>query len=39
MQFIPASFEAVSAACERYQAVDGRFCYTTPKSFLELLKL
>jgi dynein heavy chain len=38
-KFMPYSFETVNKAAIKYLAVDRRFVYTTPKSYLELLKL
>ena len=38
-QFMPFSFQAVNAAAKKYLAIDRRYCYTTPKSYLEPLKL
>jgi dynein heavy chain len=37
--FMPYSFECVSRLSEKFMAQEKRFAYTTPKSFLELLKL
>ena len=37
--FLPFSFKEVNAAAEKFLAVERRYVYTTPKSFLELLKL
>jgi dynein heavy chain len=38
-EFMPFSFECVSKLSEKFMAQERRFAYTTPKSFLELLKL
>ena len=38
-KFMPYSFESVNKCAVRYQASDRRYVYTTPKSYLELLKL
>lgn len=38
-KFMPYSFETVNKAAQRYKETDRRFVYTTPKSYLELLKL
>ncbi|CAM9266952.1 unnamed protein product [Chrysoparadoxa australica] len=38
-KFLPFSFEAVNKAVEKFKQTERRFVYTTPKSFLELLKL
>ena len=37
--FMPFSFESVNDAADVFLRVDRRYCYTTPKSYLELLKL
>ena len=37
--FMPFSFESVNKMAVRYKDTDRRFVYTTPKSYLELLKL
>jgi dynein heavy chain len=39
VKFMPFSFGVVNDASERFKEVERRFCYTTPKSFLELIKL
>lgn len=39
VEYMPFSFYTVNVASERYKLVEKRYCYTTPKSFLELLKL
>lgn len=39
IEFMPFSFEAVNQASIKYKEIEKRFCYTTPKSFLELIKL
>ena len=38
-KFLPYSFEAVNDMTHEFKRVERRFVYTTPKSFLELLKL
>ena len=38
-RFMPYSFESVNKAAVKYMASDRRYVYTTPKSYLELLKL
>ncbi|CAM9224257.1 unnamed protein product, partial [Choristocarpus tenellus] len=38
-KFLPLSFEVVNKAAQKFLTVERRFVYTTPKSFLELLKL
>jgi dynein heavy chain, axonemal len=38
-KFLPYSFEVVNKAAAKFKRVERRFVYTTPKSFLELLKL
>ena len=38
-RFLPESFTNMNNAALRYKATNGRFVYTTPKSYLELLKL
>lgn len=38
-RFMPFSFEAVNKASAKYLQTDRRYVYTTPKSYLELLKL
>jgi len=38
-KFMPYSFESVNKMAVKYLSVDRRYVYTTPKSFLELLKL
>jgi dynein heavy chain len=38
-KFMPYSFQTVNNAAVKYLSTDRRFVYTTPKSFLELLKL
>lgn len=37
--FMPFSFESVNKMAVRYKDTDRRYVYTTPKSYLELLKL
>jgi dynein heavy chain len=37
--FMPYSFETVNDACKQLKAEEGRCVYTTPKTYLELLKL
>ena len=37
--FMPFSFESVNKMAVRYKETDRRFVYTTPKSYLDLLKL
>eukprot|EP00928_Gymnodinium_smaydae_P090374 TRINITY_DN7418_c1_g1_i1.p1 TRINITY_DN7418_c1_g1~~TRINITY_DN7418_c1_g1_i1.p1 ORF type:complete len:1913 (-),score=434.08 TRINITY_DN7418_c1_g1_i1:413-5788(-) len=37
--FFPFSFEAVNTICQDFIQKERRFAYTTPKSFLELIKL
>lgn len=39
IEFMPYSFRAVNEASVKYKEVEKRYCYTTPKSFLELIKL
>lgn len=39
VDFMPASFAAVDALCGAYQRAERRRVFTTPKSFLELIKL
>ena len=39
IKFLPQSFEDVQKQCEDVLKFDRRFIYTTPKSFLELIKL
>ncbi|KAF4753676.1 hypothetical protein FOZ63_015508, partial [Perkinsus olseni] len=39
VDFLPFSFEAVGHQSEKFIEVERRFAYTTPKSFLELIKL
>mmetsp|Transcript_26739 Transcript_26739/g.4777 ORF Transcript_26739/g.4777 Transcript_26739/m.4777 type:complete len:111 (+) Transcript_26739:3388-3720(+) len=39
IEFMPFSFYIVNKVSVRYKEVEKRFCYTTPKSFLELIKL
>jgi dynein heavy chain len=38
-RFLPYSFEEVNKAAKRFLRIERRYVYTTPKSFLELLKL
>ena len=38
-RFLPFSFEAVNKATVDFKAKERRFVYTTPKSYLELIKL
>jgi dynein heavy chain len=38
-KFMPFSFETVNKAAQKYLQTDRRYVYTTPKSYLELLKL
>lgn len=38
-RFLPFSFKKVNEAAQEFLAVERRYVYTTPKSFLELLKL
>jgi dynein heavy chain len=38
-KFMPFSFETVNKAAQKYFQTDRRYVYTTPKSYLELLKL
>eukprot|EP00904_Undaria_pinnatifida_P003126 jgi/Undpi1/12814/HiC_scaffold_7.g02481.m1 len=38
-RFLPLSFKVVNTAAESFKTVERRHVYTTPKSFLELLKL
>jgi len=38
-RFLPESFENMNDAARRYKSTNGRYVYTTPKSYLELLKL
>ena len=37
--FMPYSFNSVNQMCELVKTKERRFVYTTPKSFLELIKL
>merc|ERR1711871_290604 len=37
--FMPYSFESVNEAAAMFLEKEHRFCYTTPKSYLELLNL
>jgi len=39
MEFLPYSFEAAGNVATKFMEVQRRFAYTTPKSFLELIKL
>jgi dynein heavy chain len=39
VEFMPFSFEIVNNAAVEFKKVERRFVYTTPKSYLELLKL
>lgn len=39
IEYMPFSFEAVNLASVKYREIEKRYCYTTPKSFLELIKL
>ena len=39
IEYMPFSFNAVNQASVKYREIEKRFCYTTPKSFLELIKL
>jgi len=39
IDFMPFSFEAVSSISQQFMQVERRYAYTTPKSFLELVKL
>jgi dynein heavy chain len=36
---LPQSFEDVQKQCEEVLRLERRYIYTTPKSFLELIKL
>jgi dynein heavy chain len=38
-KFLPYSFALIGEEAKRYQAMDRRYVYTTPKSYLEFLKL
>ena len=38
-KFMPYSFDVVNTAAKRFKAAERRHVYTTPKSYLELLKL
>jgi dynein heavy chain len=38
-KFLPYSFDIVNTMAAKFKRVERRFVYTTPKSFLELLKL
>jgi len=38
-KFMPHSFEVVNKMAQRYYSTDRRYVYTTPKSYLELVKL
>ena len=37
--FFPFSFESVGQAAKRFMQVERRYVYSTPKTYLELLKL
>lgn len=39
VEFMPHSFALVNKASQRFKEVERRFNYTTPKTFLELIKL
>jgi dynein heavy chain len=39
VEFMPISFSQVGEAAKRYLQQEKRYCYTTPKTFLELIKL
>eukprot|EP00931_Biecheleriopsis_adriatica_P017411 TRINITY_DN1250_c0_g1_i8.p1 TRINITY_DN1250_c0_g1~~TRINITY_DN1250_c0_g1_i8.p1 ORF type:complete len:2173 (-),score=601.12 TRINITY_DN1250_c0_g1_i8:164-6553(-) len=39
MDFLPFSFESAGQVANKFMAAERRFAYTTPKSFLELIKL
>lgn len=39
IKFLPQSFEDVQKQCEEVLRLERRYIYTTPKSFLELIKL
>lgn len=39
VEFMPHSFGLVNAASKKFKDVERRFNYTTPKTFLELIKL
>ena len=39
VEYMPFSFNAVNQASIKYREIEKRYCYTTPKSFLELIKL
>lgn len=39
VRFMPYSFKVVNESSVKYKELERRFCYTTPKSFLELIKL
>lgn len=39
IEFMPHSFATVNAACKRFFVAERRYNYTTPKTFLELIKL
>ena len=39
VEYMPFSFNAVNLASVKYREIEKRYCYTTPKSFLELIKL
>ena len=39
VDFMPYSFAAVNAQSKRFLEVEKRYNYTTPKTFLELIKL
>ncbi|CAG9313552.1 unnamed protein product [Blepharisma stoltei] len=39
VEFMPFSFNAVNQLSVKFKEQEKRFCYTTPKSFLELIKL
>ena len=37
--FMPAAFIAVNKMCKKFETTEGRYIYTTPKSYLEMLNL
>lgn len=39
ISFMPFSFQSVNDMSRKYLELERRYCYTTPKSFLELIKL
>jgi dynein heavy chain len=37
--FMPLAFVAVNNVCKKFASKEGKFVYTTPKSYLEMVKL